>query len=52
MKAGDLVVGTNFQYKYYGVGVIMSTTYWGIKVWWLRENTWCYLSSASVKKCP
>ena len=48
MKVGDLVVATDYEWRDYGVGIIIGFGY-GLKVFWSKEGVWCYTGTRGVK---
>ena len=64
MKVGDLVVATDYEWRDYGVGIIIGVGVGiiigvgvGLKVFWSKEGVWSITSEGgvkqiTVKKCP
>jgi len=50
MKRGDLVRGIGFKFSDYGIGIILAETFMGLKVYWPKQNCWCYTGSKAVEK--
>ena len=50
MKRGDLVKGIGYQFSDYGIGIILAETFTGLKVYWPKQNCWCYTSSIALEK--
>ena len=50
MKKGDLVKGNGYQFKDYGIGIVLQNTFLGFKVYWFKEKVWCYTTERVVVK--
>ena len=56
MKVGDLVVATDYEWRDYGVGIIIGVGV-GLRIFWSNEGVWSITSEGgvkqiTVKKCP
>ena len=51
MQVADLVTGKGFEFRNYGVGIIIhSSRACGVlKVYWPKEAVWCYTGTGGVK---
>ena len=51
MKKGDLVKAKDYQFKDYGIGIVLASDQLGsIKVYWPKNNCWSITSSKSMRK--
>jgi hypothetical protein len=51
MKKGDLVKAKDYQFKDYGIGIVIASDQLGsLKVYWLKNNCWSITSSNAMRK--